>query len=276
VLKDAIVNLSLDHGNEAVVRYAVSVASTFSLHLTGVAFAYEAIAIGSPFEGATASLVAAGRQESRKRADTAAKYFESIAKSAAITSESHIVDASLDDACAWLAGRARHHDVCIIAQPNPDRAGPETLLTEAALFASGRPVLVVPYIQKSPMKLDRIAVCWNDSVSAARAIHDALPFLQHGKALDLICVSNSDSAANGLKAVDMAAHLTRHGLRVQVVPLSSADISVADTVLSYGADNEIDFLVMGGYGHSRMREYVLGGMTHDILKTMTMPVLMSH
>jgi nucleotide-binding universal stress UspA family protein len=136
--------------------------------------------------------------------------------------------------------------------------------------------LIVPYIQKSPAKFDRIVCCWDGSAPAARAIADAMPFLHKAKKIDLLMVTTAKTRNLTIVGTNMAQHLARHGLNVEIQQIKGADTDVAGVVLSYAADNETDFLVMGGYGHSRWRELVLGGATRGILSSMTTPTLMSH
>ena len=153
---------------------------------------------------------------------------------------------------------------------------PDEVLDEAALFESGRPVVFVPYIQKAGLKLDRVMVCWDGSRAATRAIADSLPFLQKAKQVEIVMVAGKADKGDEIPGVDLGQHLARHGLKVDVKRITSADIDVASTILSYAADSGADMIVMGGYGHSRLREFVLGGVTKSILDTMTVPVLMSH
>ena len=176
-----------------------------------------------------------------------------------------------------LFGRiARRFDLSIVAQAEPDNAAPERLIAEAALFESGRPVLIVPYIQKAGLKLDRVMVCWDGSRNAARAIADALPFLARAKAVEVVTVTGEPAKSSDIPAADIAHHLARHGLKVEVERIVAEDIDVASVILSHAADTGTDLIVMGGYGHSRVREFVLGGATRGILTAMTVPVLMSH
>jgi len=144
------------------------------------------------------------------------------------------------------------------------------------LFDSGRPVIFVPYIQKSGLKLDRVMLCWDGSRAATRAINDAMPFLEKAKQVELVIVSSKAGKANELTGADMGQHLARHGLKVEVKRITSPDIDVTSTILSYAADSSADMIVMGGYGHSRLREFILGGVTRGLLETMTVPTLMSH
>jgi nucleotide-binding universal stress UspA family protein len=137
-------------------------------------------------------------------------------------------------------------------------------------------MIVVPYIQKEPLKLDLIMVCWDGSRPAARAIADAMPFLEKGKHVELVIVSNDSGKKDEIEGADMGQHLARHGLNVEIKRIDSAGIDVADALLSHAADSGADFIVMGGYGHSRLREFILGGVTQSMLRSLTVPALLSH
>jgi nucleotide-binding universal stress UspA family protein len=179
------------------------------------------------------------------------------------------------EAAALFGALARNYDLSIVAQAQPQDDGAESAIIKAALFDSGRPVLVVPYIQKTGLKLDVVAVCWDGSRSAARAVGDALPLLRQAGRVDVVTVEPRERL-NDLPGAQIAEHLARHGLKVELKPLVAPDSDAHSTVLSYVADNGTDLIVMGGYGHSRLREFVLGGMTRNMLTSMTAPVLMSH
>jgi nucleotide-binding universal stress UspA family protein len=137
-------------------------------------------------------------------------------------------------------------------------------------------MVVVPYIQKEDLKLGHVLACWDGSRSAARAIADSLPFLMRGEKVEIVMVTRGDGKADELPGADLGEHLARHGLDVEVKRLVAADVDVSNVILSYAADCGADLIVMGGYGHSRLREFVLGGATRGILQSMTVPVLMAH
>ena len=137
-------------------------------------------------------------------------------------------------------------------------------------------MIVVPYIQKAPLKLDRVMVCWDGGRQAARAIADAMPLLEKAGKVEVVIVANERGKEDEIEGADMGQHLARHGLKVDVKRISGGKIDVADVLLSHVADSGTDFIVMGGYGHSRLREFILGGVTHSILRSMTAPVLLSH
>ena len=103
-----------------------------------------------------------------------------------------------------------------------------------------------------------------------------MPFLARSKSIDVVIVASGREKSDEIPGVDIGQHLARHGLKVEVKRIVADDIDVPNTILSYAADSSADFIVMGGYGHSRLREFVLGGATRGILASMTVPTLMSH
>src|SRR6516225_3133577 len=112
--------------------------------------------------------------------------------------------------------------------------------------------------------------------AAARAIRDAIPFLRRAGRIEVVNVTNERGKQDQIERPDIGAHLARHELNVAIRRMPLGDVDVAALLLSHAADGDVDFIVMGGYGHSRLREFVLGGVTRSMLRTMTVPVLMSH
>jgi nucleotide-binding universal stress UspA family protein len=161
-------------------------------------------------------------------------------------------------------------------QPRPEAVAAERLLIEAVLFNSGRPVLVVPYIHEGKANLERITVCWDGSKAAARAVADSLPLLAQAKHVDLLTITEKWTPGTVFEASDMAIHLTRHNVRLNVVEQPRGEIDIGSTILNFAADNGVDLLVMGGYGHPRLGEAIFGGATLTMLQSMTVPTLMSH
>jgi nucleotide-binding universal stress UspA family protein len=275
VIKDILVNLSVEDKPDLAVDYAASVAINLDAHLSGVAFAYEAVLPGAMFDGMSASIVAAGFAESRKAAKTATERFEKIARGASLSADSRVVDASIEGSAGIFGRMARRYDLSIVRQTNPDGYQEDPII-EAALFESGRPIIVVPYIQKEGLKLDRVLLCWDGSRHAARAFADALPFLERSKRVEVVTVVTKEDNKGEISGADIAHHLARHRLKVELEKLVAPDTDVASTILSHAADTSVSLIVMGGYGHSRLREFVLGGATRGILSSMTVPTLMSH
>jgi len=135
--------------------------------------------------------------------------------------------------------------------------------------------MIVPYIQKDEIKLDHVLVGWDGGVTAARAVGDAMPLLRKAGKVDVVTIVSKRVDEKEMPGFDIARHLARHGVNAEVKRLPSGE-EPASTLLSYAADAATDLMVMGGYGHSRLREFVLGGTTRNILASMTVPVLMSH
>ncbi len=276
MIKDLVVNLTLGGSRDVAAEYGISIAETFEAHIAGIAFAYDPIITPAVMDGMSASWVDSQRVENLAAAQDAITRFESLVKREQLSAEHRVLESSLGGAASLFGRIARRFDLAVVGQTEPDRISPDNLLIESALFESGRPLVVVPYIQKQPLKLDRILVCWDASRNSARAIADALPFLTRGKAVEIIMVATGRSDKDEIPGVDIGQHLARHGLKVEVKRLVADDVDVTNTILSYAADCGADFIVMGGYGHSRLREFVLGGATRGILESMTVPVLMSH
>jgi nucleotide-binding universal stress UspA family protein len=276
MIKDMIVNLSVGEGPHAVSDYAVSMAAAFDAHLAGVAFLYDPIV---PVSGAgyiPADVIEAQERDNQTATKAAIDGFVAAAKRAGVTAEPLSLSASFAGVGDQFGRIARRFDLSIVGQAGPGTGPVEEIIAESALFDSGRPVIIVPYIQKAPLKLDRVMACWDGSRAAARAIADAIPILERAGHVEIVIVANERGKQDEIEGADMAAHLARHGLNVEVKRTALGDIDVADVILSHAADAGSDFIVMGGYGHSRLREFVLGGVTRSIFRAMTIPVLMSH
>lgn len=273
MIKDIIVNLS----SEATTAFAVSVASKFQSHLAGVSFLYEPILPPvTDMGGIPADYIDDQRSENTQRAKDAKVCFDERARRAGLSAESRIIEAEFAEAPAIFARDARSFDLSVVGQADPDKQGVDDLISEAALFESGHPLIVVPYIQKAGLALNRVMVCWDGSHNAARAVSDAMPFLAKAKWIDIATITGQKGKEDEIPGADVAEHLARHGFKVELRDLPLGDIAVADGLLSLAADTSADFMVMGGYGHSRLREFVLGGTTRGILSAMTIPTLMSH
>jgi nucleotide-binding universal stress UspA family protein len=276
MIKDLIVNVTVGESRDVAGPYAISIAETFEAHVGAVAFSYEPVIPPTVMGGIPASLIDAQRADNEKAATGALAKFDAAAKRSGVSFESRSISASLAGAADTFGAMARRFDLSVIAQAEPEKIAPEELIVEGALFGSGRPVVVVPYIQKSGVKLDRVMVAWDASRNAARAVADAMPFLAKAGTIDVVIVASERPKSDEIAGADIAHHLARHGLKVDLKRIVATDTDVANTILSHAADTSADFIVMGGYGHSRLREFVLGGATRGILSSMTVPVLMSH
>jgi nucleotide-binding universal stress UspA family protein len=276
MIKDLVVNLGLGKPRDVAADYAISIAETFGAHACGVAFAYEPVVPPSVMGGIPAELIDVQWAASESAAKAALTHFEAAAQRAGIAAEQRRLTASIGGAGDLFGRLARRFDLAVTAQAEPKSGAAHGLIIEGALFGSGRPVVVVPYIQQDALRLDRVMVCWDGSRPAARAIADAMPFLARSGAIDVIIVAGGREKSDEIPGADIGEHLARHDLKVEVKRIVSTDVDVPNTLLSHAADISADFIVMGGFGHSRLREFVLGGATRGILDAMTVPTLLSH
>ncbi len=179
-----------------------------------------------------------------------------------------------------LSLHARYVDIAIVGQRDPEwkDTGDDPGMPDQLVLSIGRPVLVVPHVGQYPVIGKRIMVAWDASRLATRAVNDALPFLVKAKKVAVIAV-NPEGGEEGhgeIPSADICLHLARHGVKAEAQHIYANDMSVGDMMLSRAADEGIDLIVTGAYGHARWRELVLGGVTRHLLKHMTVPVLMSH
>src|SRR4029079_849738 len=275
MLKNIVVNLVGPDGQNFAADFALSIAQTFNAHLAGIAFVYDAVIPDAALGGVPVQLIEEQREEYTRAARSAVERFEENARSVGASVSSRTVEASVGGAATAFAGIARRFDLSVVGQAQREQGAAEDLMIEAALFETGRPMMVVPYIQRNKLALERVLVCWDGSRTAARAIGDAIPFLKRAKAVEVVMVEEPRKEED-VSGTHMAQHLIRHGIAATLKRLVQGDIGIDSVVLSYAADVGADLIVMGGYGHSRFREFILGGMTRGILSSMTVPVLMSH
>jgi nucleotide-binding universal stress UspA family protein len=277
MIKDIIVHLEHKITRDPARDFAITVAETFDAHVAGVAFAFTPNLPGYAMLEIPPDIVAQIMEESEKAALAAIERFDAAAKRSMLSAEHRLLKAAGPGAPMILALLARRFDLSVLMQSEPDGVDNDDMI-ETSLFESGRPLIVVPYIQKEGLKLDHVVCCWDGSRAAARAINDALPLLVKATTVDLLIVQNekTNTAPNEIRGAEMAKHLARHDAKVEIVTVPAADIDVADAILSYVADISGTLIVMGGYGHARLRELILGGVTRDMLKSMTVPVFMSH
>lgn len=186
--------------------------------------------------------------------------------------------ATAEEATRIVPIHARYADLVVAGQPEPyESSGVERDLVERIFLASGRPVLILPHSGPIEMRVDHALVAWNASREATRAVTDALPLLQAAQRVDVISFNPRRQQGHGaIPGADIGLWLARHGVTVRVSEEHAEDVDVGNQLLSRAADLGSNFIVMGGYGHSRIAELVMGGATRTLLQSMTVPVLMAH
>ena len=188
------------------------------------------------------------------------------------------IDRGFDVELSEIFGlHARYADLAVIGQDDPE-APSLGHLPEQLVLSCGRPVLLIPYIGAGKTLGQRVVVAWDASREAARAVRDALPILKQASSVSVVSVNPrpADFGHGDVPGADIALYLARHGVKVDVQRIEARDLDVGNVLLSHVASEAADLLVMGGYGHSRLREIMLGGATQTILHDMTVPVLMAH
>ena len=278
VYKTILVHCDAGRSLAARLATAVGLAERYQAHLVGLharpPFQPPAFSEGSyPLE-----LFFTQHEAAVKASEAAASAaFARAVKGKEITSEWHSVDGHDDDV---LTIHARYADLTVVGQSDPQSSGPllPSDLPESVALATGRGTLVVPYIGTGKVPGSNVMLCWNASRESARAASEALPLLKAAGAVTVLIVEPGTSPAGhgAMPGADVATWLSRHGVKVTVQREAAADGDVGAVILSRAMDLGTDLIVMGIYGHSRLRELVLGGASRTLLASMTVPVLMAH
>ncbi|MGY8637151.1 universal stress protein [Bradyrhizobium sp. 14AA] len=276
--KDILVHIPTERPMRPVIDGSVSLAAYLNAHLDAVAVGYVTTGAAYVMDGgaAVAAVFELERERAMERAEAALAVFTSEAVNAGISHACHPLGAIPADAVGFLGEMARLHDLSIMLQPDPAQGSFDNDVPGEILFQAGGPVLFLPYTFRGAFRANRIGICWDGSRLAGRAMRDAAPFLARAEEIVIITINEADVAPGEASASNLARHLGRRGLSTRTVGLSAARADIQPTILSLAADETLDLLVMGGYGHSRLQERVLGGVTRAMLSAMTVPTLMSH
>lgn len=257
--KDLLVIVDDDPHTRERIGHAADLAERFDGHLAGLCVSVT------------------GAPEAVQRARRARELFEDEIGRRGISSEWR---SALDSPVDVAAVQARYADLVILGQLDPeDPQGPvNNPRPENIVLSAGRPILVVPYVGSYDAIGQCVLVAWDGSREATRAVNDAISLLAAASAVTVLTVEPAiDRAAHGdIPGADIVLHLARHGVTARVEKMVSGGIGIGDLLLSRASDLGADLLVMGAYGHSRVRELVLGGATRTVLGSMTLPVFMSH
>lgn len=277
--QDLLLHVDLSDASALRTDAAIALAAGHEAHLTALCL------LAQPYLPTVASVsVPAETLGSQLRAaeDEAAELLARVrarAEAAGVRIELRREAAPIAQLPQVLATHARYADLAIVGQPNPEIDGlDDALLAETSFLDTGRPALVVPYVGARTMPPERAMVCWSGTRESVRAVHDALPLLRQARRV-VVLVVDAARLASQLgpdPGADLAAHLARHGIAAEARAVESAGLRVGDVILAEAAAEGTDLLVMGAFGHSRLRELIIGGVTRQLLKEMTVPVLFSH
>lgn len=274
-LKDLLVHVDNDPGCDLRIDVAVTLAAAHEAHLTGFH------AMGWPWFPSHVdvqlppSIVEEQRRQIEARARQAEARFREPTRRGGLSSEWRAVEG---DVVVAARLQARYADLTIVGQGLDVEPTLSELaaLPEELVLGVGRPLLVVPRYGVFTTIGERVLIAWNGSREATRAVHDALPILKRAHTVTILSIDPEGQPADRVPGADIARHLARHSIRVEAATTYGPSTAVGDILLSRAFDLGADLIVMGAYGHSRMREMVLGGATRHLLRHMTVPVLMSH
>jgi nucleotide-binding universal stress UspA family protein len=274
--KTILVHVDAGKRCAARVEIAIRLARQFDAHLIALNALSRVDLPGYVQEGAGGMTIeefrkryAAQQAEDGKNAFNKAITASGLAKSEWRASDLDAVDA--------VTLHGRYADLIVLGQPSTvDNSAVDSSFANHVMLEAGRPVLMIPYAGNFATIGKRILFGWNASREAMRAVTDAIPFLQQAEIVQAIVINPQTGEHGALPGSDIALFLSRHGVRVEVLVDQSGEIDVGEEMLSRAADFGTDLIVMGGYGHSRFRELVMGGATRTLIDTMTVPVLLSH
>ena len=258
----------------SVVDDAVSVASALGAHIAALTCEQHVQVPGHFISGAAVGLpgiIAGEARKSRKNAQDLLAAFEAAAVKSGISGESILEKCATFETPELLVEYARLRDLTIMPESN------DRWYAEAVMFGSGRPTLILPQNPRSrPFELGTVAVAWDFSRAAARAVSDAMPLLEKAKKVRIVTVLNEKRLDNKHSAEELAKNLSRHGIDVVLDRVDAKGRPAGGVLEAYVASHELNLLVMGAYGHSRLREFILGGATNSLLSKPPLPILFSH
>lgn len=277
MLKNIMVHIPSERSIRPIADSAISLAVMHAAHLDAASIGFQPTHVGLPIDGgaAVAAMFEIDYERALVRANAALAVFETEARNAGISYSLQPFAGAPAEIAATVGTLARLYDLTVVLQPEPDRDTFDNTVPQEMLFQSGGPVIFIPYTHKGPFEPKHIGIAWDGSRLAARALRDAAPFLARAQTITIITINETEIPAD-VSAATLKAHLARHELTADIVRMSAHRADIQPTILSIAADTGLDLIVMGGYGHSRLKERILGGVTRGMLQSMTVPTLMSH
>ncbi len=272
--KDILVYLDEGNSNKERIKTAFALAKDNNAHLTGVT-----LSSIKPEHASVSNkqvLASVCVEEAEKRANE----FMQLAEQNGIDASTRIIHRDKAAAAQRLAQVARNFDLVILRQANPKNINHALSeeVAEQVILLSGRPVFFMPYIGAHRIPCEKAMIAWDGSPTASRAVHDALPVLKNiGEVIVLVVQEGKKKTAQGeLLADDLVKHLIHHEVNARLKRISSGTFDVPTVLLNEIAENDIDIMVMGGYGTPSLKQKIFGGVTKSLLSSMIIPVIMSH
>lgn len=273
MIKDIAVHLTGSAEDAVRLHYADDLARAVGAHVTGL-YAHVLPDIISYTDPSGSAFLRELIEQSDKEANlVASRLAEQLAALDAQT-ELRRLDVFPGEVGKALAGEARMADLFIGTRPYGNPVRPARI-EEAVLFESGRPCLFLPPQAVLDARMSTVLVAWKNTREAARAVAEAMPILERATTVVVVMVSDGDGTLGGEPGAEIGRYLSRHGIKAEIRTASGVP-DIATALLREAHAQAADLIVMGGYGHSRLRELVLGGATRDVLANAPIPVLMAH
>ena len=273
-IKDILFHMRPSEAGESTTEFASSLAAITGSHLTAAGVALESLPPIDVQDSASFTLL---REYSAKLRDDAEKAYLRFAAAVppGVQTDLVVIQAYSQTAGEQFSELARHFDLSVVGQCLPESTEEDQLVLTGALFGSGKPVFIVPRNRKGPTKLTKAMVCWDGGIPAARALAGALPLLSRAGCVEVVRLNREREQIDDFPGFNITRHLARHGINATLRTLPPAD-DVGGAIQSHADDSGADYLVLGAYGHWRLRELIFGGTTRTILASMKVPVFMSH
>ncbi len=256
------------------LEFAIALAVKHGAHLTALHLTYSPVIVYDQF-AEIGPLLAEWETSIKKRQDSAKENFRSIVSKEGINFDWH---AYRNSELEKVVAHARASDLTIMGQRNTKDAETDlgNSFHELMVLKLGRPVLFLPYGSDAPNNFNKILIAWDGGREAARAMADAMPFLKFAEQVMVLTINEKIDRSIELPDIDIAAYLAKHDVNVSIEKNDKVDVPAADWLLSRATDYGADLLVMGAYGHNRLTELLMGGVTRSTMRKMNLPVLMSH
>ncbi|OAE54604.1 universal stress protein [Achromobacter xylosoxidans] len=274
------ITVHLDHGFDCTRRTALALglAKRHKAELVGV---YASSAPPQYYYGESVMMSRTLNIMKNLQAQNRGAVQNAFLEAAAAADVPAVVRAGESSPSATVALHGRASDLIIVSQQNRDdvEAAHENEFVEQTLLTAGRPVMVLPSSGDFPVVGDRVLLCWDGSREAARALADAAPLLRSASHVVVLTMDEGAATRNveSIPFEDLATYCVAHGIPApDHVRRDIKGIGVGSTILNAAADYSADLIVMGAYGHSKFREWAMGGATASILKSMTVPIMFSH
>lgn len=278
MIREIFVPLLRSGSDSTALAAAIVLAKTYSAHVSALTTLEHPMPLVTEFGYVPLEVNQRQLDEARATAEAQAANARAQLAREAVAGEVRLTDAMLLWSEETAALQARYADLSVLGGPDPARATRFALTFKSLLLQSGRPVLMVPKDAVLSLPPRRVVLAWKPTREASRALHDALPLLAKATEIDVLMIDPevAEGRHGEQPGADIARHLARHDLSVRVVALPRQEHSVGENLLRHVNEVGADLLVMGGYGHARWREVMLGGTTRTVLEGARRPVLFSH